>query len=168
MKKATYLKLEPGDKIYISFGDEPVDITLTESHINNQSTVNPSFIYANLRLKSPKIDNNQVQLEEGSFYDDSVGMSVDYGYRFKDSNIKAFISKEALNQYLNEQLKELKMIKSSIEQLEDIIRPHINSILQLIEEYIEHNESIGISRNKLLKFEDYQTIDNLHQYIRQY
>ena len=95
-------------------------------------------------------------------------MSVDYGYRFKDSNIKAFISKEALNQYLNEQLKELKMIKSSIEQLEDIIRPHINSILQLIEEYIEHNESIGISRDKLLKFEDYQTIDNLHQYIRQY
>ena len=64
--------------------------------------------------------------------------------------------------------KELKMIKSSIEQLEDIIRPHINSILQLIEEYIEHNESIGISRDKLLKFEDYQTIDNLHQYIRQY
>jgi len=165
MKTISVTYLEPGDKIYIMDKYDVIEVTLTEKHIKNRSTTDPSFLVATLRLKSAKVTNGQVMLEKGNFYDKSIGMSVDYGYNFTKSDIKAFISQEALEQYRNESSKKSKLLKASVKQLRDDIRPHIDAILQLVEEQSAYAKSIGATEEELSQMDGYRFIEELCEYV---
>ena len=79
--------VEAGDKIYILLKDEVKEIVLTDDHINDRSHVDTIFLVEKLRLASTAVENDQVKLEKGYYYDNSVGMSVDYGYYFENLDV---------------------------------------------------------------------------------
>lgn len=82
--------LEPGDKIYIMDNYDVIEVTLTEKHIKNRSTTDPSFLVATLRLKSAKVTNGQVMLEKGNFYDKSIGMNCRLWLQFYKIRYQSF------------------------------------------------------------------------------
>lgn len=155
--------VEAGDKIYILLNDEVTEITLTDSHINDRSKTSPAFLVEELRLASPAIENDLVKLEKGYYYDNSVGMRVDYGYYFGDSDVKAFASKEALDKYLSSQSERLKLMKSSLDQLNEDARSQVKAIIRMIEEHVAYIKQIGATKEDLRHFEDYEYVNDLYR-----
>lgn len=157
--------VEPGDKIYILDGDESVEVTLTESHVSNRSKIEPAFVYQKLRLASTAVENDQVKLEKGYFYDNSVGMSVDYGYYFDDSDVKAFVSKEALEYYRDVyQADRIKLVTEDFEKMKATIDEHISSIANALESHlgvIRRHQITEEERSSL----DYRFIEDLFEAI---
>ena len=158
--------VEAGDKIYILSDDEVTEITLTDSHINDRSEISPAFLAGKLRLASPAVKNDQVKLEQGYFYDNSVGMSTDYGYYFDESDVKAFASKEALDAYLSSQSERLKLMQSSLDQLNEDARSKVNEIIRMIEAHVAYIKSIGATKDDLSHFEDYEYVNDLYRSFR--
>ena len=163
MKKVNHL--EPGDKIYILDGDESVEVTLTEAHISDRSKIEPAFVYQKLRLASTAVENDQVKLEKGYFYDDSVGMSVDYGYYFDDSDVKAFVSEEALEYYRDVyRANRIKLVTEDFEKMKKTVDLHISSIANALESHlgvIRRNQITAEERSSL----DYRFIEDLFKAI---
>lgn len=157
--------VEAGDKIYILVNDEVSEVTLTEDHINNRSTTSPAFLVESLRLKSTSVENDQIELEQGHFYDNSVGMSVDYGYRFDETDAKAFSSREALDQYLSKSLQKMKLLHESLDQLNEKINLHAEAIMKDVEEHVSYLKSIDVTDSDLFKINDYEWIDRLHKLL---
>lgn len=152
MKKVNHL--EPGDKIYILDGDESVEVTLTEAHISDRSKIEPAFVYQKLRLASTAVENDQVKLEKGYFYDNSVGMSVDYGYYFDDSDVKAFVSKEALEYYRDVyRANRIKLVTEDFEKMKATIDDHISSIVNALESHL------GVIRRHQITAEERESLD---------
>ena len=112
--------VEAGDKLYILLKDEVKIVTLTDDHINDRSNTSPKFLVDKLRLASTLIENDQVKLEQGYFYNNSFGMSLDYGYSFRNSDVKAFISKESLEHYLADELQKAELIKRSLDHSKNL------------------------------------------------
>ena len=163
MKKVNHL--EPGDKIYILDGDESIEVTLTDKHVNNRSEISPAFLVGKLRLASTAVENDQVKLEKGYYYDNSVGMRVDYGYYFGDSDVKAFTSKEALEYYRDVyQANRIKLVTEDYEKMKATIDEHISSIANALESHL------GVIRRhqttaKELSSLDYRFIEDLFEAI---
>lgn len=157
--------VEAGDKIYALLNDEVIEVTLTEDHINDRSSINPAFLVGSLRLKSTAVENGQIELEQGHFYDNSVGMSVDYGYRFDETEAKAFSSREALNQYLSKSRQKIELLQTSLEQLNEKINLHTEVIMKDVEEHVSYLKSIDVTDNDLFKIKDYEWIDRLHKLL---
>ena len=155
--------VESGDKIYILLNDEVTEITLTDSHINDRSKTSPAFLVGKIRLASPAVEDGRVKLEQGYYYDNSVGMSVDYGYYFGESDVKAFASKEALDKYLSSQSERLKLMKSSLDQLNEDARYQVNAIIRMIEDHVAYIKSIGATKDDLSHFEDYEFVNDLYR-----
>lgn len=125
--------VETGDKLYILLKDEVKEVILTKDHINNRSSVEPSFLVEKLRLASTAVENDQVKLEQGYYYDNSIGMSVDYGYYFSNSNVKAFVSKEALEYYRDEYLaNQVKLVEEDFEKMKSTVEEHLSCITNAI------------------------------------
>ena len=152
MKKVNHL--EPGDKIYILDGDESVEVTLTDKHVNNRSEISPAFLVGKLRLASTAVENDQVKLEKGYYYDNSVGMRVDYGYYFDDSDMKAFVSKEALEYYRDVyRANRVKLVTEDYEKMKATIDEHISSIANAIETHL------GVIRRHQITAEERESLD---------
>lgn len=157
--------VEVGDKIYLLLKDEVKEIVLTDDHINNRSHVDLTFLVEKLRLASTAVENDQVKLEQGHFYDNSVGISVDYGYYFCDSNTKAFVSKEALEYYRDEYLaNQIKLLKEDFEKMKLTVQEHLIPIVSAFESHLSF-----IRRNQIIAEEcgslDYQFINELSKAI---
>lgn len=163
MKKVNYL--EAGDKIYILDGDESVEVVLTKADLTDESTTDPKFLYEKTRLKSAKVENDQILLEDGQFYDNSVGMRTDYGYRFSDSKLKAFVSKEALEYYRDVyHTNRVKLVEEDFDKMKSIVNEHISYIAAAIEShrgFIRLHQITEEERSNL----DYRFIDELHEAI---
>lgn len=157
--------VEPGDKIYILDGDESIEVTLTDDHINNRSKSSPAFLVDKLRLASTAVENDQVKLEKGYFYDNSVGMSVDYGYYFGDSDVKAFVSKEALEYYRDVYLaNRIALVTEDFEKMKAVIDEHISYIGNALESHlgvIKRHQITEEERSSL----DYRFIEDLFEAI---
>ena len=163
MKKVNHL--EPGDKIYILDGDESVEVALTEEHISDRSKIEPAFVYQKLRLASTAVEDGQVKLEQGYFYDNSVGMSVDYGYYFGDSDVKAFVSKEALEYYRDVYLaNRIALVKEDFEKMKAVIDEHISSIANALESHLSFIRFHQITAEELESL-DYDFIEQLFEAI---
>lgn len=157
--------VEAGDKLYILLKDEVKTVTLTDDHINNRSKSSPAFLVEKLRLASPAVENDQVKLEQGYFYDNSVGMSVDYGYRFTDSKLKAFTSLEALEQYRDEYLvNRQNLLKADYEKMKSIVDEHLAYIAAAIESHRGFNRLRQITEEERESL-DYRFIEELHEAI---
>ena len=163
MKKVNYL--EAGDKIYILDGQETIEVELTEADILNESMTDPKFLYKKTRLKSLKVENDQLMLEDGQFYDNSVGMRVDYGYRFSDSNVKAFVSLEALEYYRDVyRANRVKLVTEDFEKMKSVIDEHLSFIAAALEShrgFVRLHQITEEERESL----DYRFIDELHEAI---
>ena len=163
MKKVNHL--EPGDKIYILDGDESVEVALTEEHISDRSKIEPAFVYQKLRPASTAVENDQVKLEKGYFYDNSVGMSVDYGYYFDDSDVKAFVSEEALEYYRDVyHANRVKLVEEDFAKMKKTVDLHISSIANALESHlgvIRRNQITAEERSSL----DYRFIEDLFEAI---
>lgn len=163
MKKVNHL--EPGDKIYILDGDESIEVTLTDKHVSDRSKIEPAFVYQKLRLASTAVENDQVKLEKGYFYDNSVGMSVDYGYYFGDSDVKAFVSKEALEYYrVVYHANRVKLVEEDFAKMKKTVDLHISSIANALESHlgvIRRNQITAEERSSL----DYRFIEDLFEAI---
>lgn len=157
--------VEAGDKLYILLKDEVKEVTLTDEHINDRSKVEPKFLVGKLRLASPAVENDQVKLEQGYFYDDSVGMRTDYGYYFGDSDVKAFVSKEALKYYRDVyQADRIKLVTEDYEKMKATIDEHIGYIANAIEThlgFIRRHQITAEERESL----DYNFIEQLFEAI---
>lgn len=157
--------VEAGDKLYILLKDEVKEVTLTDDHINNRSKTEPRFLVDKLRLASTEIENDQVKLEKGYFYDNSVGMSVDYGYYFDDSDVKAFVSKEALEYYRDVyRANRIKLVTEDYEKMKAMIDEHISSIANALESHlgvIRRHQITEEERSSL----DYRFIEDLFEAI---
>lgn len=157
--------VEAGDKIYIWFNDEVKEIILTEDHITNRSDISPSFLVGSLRLRSTAVKGDQIELEQGSFYDNSIGMRVDYGYSFDETEIKAFVSREALEQYLSKSRRKMELLQTSLDQLNEKINRHTEAIMKDVEEHVRYLKSINVTDNDLFKIDDYERIDRIHKML---
>ena len=155
--------VEAGDKIYVLLDDEVIEVTLTESLINDKSEISPVFLAGALRLKSTAVENDQIELEQGYFYDNSVGMSVDYGYRFGETEAKAFSSRESLDQYLSKSRQKTELLQTSLAQLNEKINLHAEAIMKDVEEHVSYLKSIDVTDNDLFKIDDYNRIDRIHK-----
>lgn len=153
MKKVNHL--EPGDKIYILDGDESVEVTLTDKHVNNRSEISPAFLVGKLRLASTAVENDQVKLEKGYYYDNSVGMRVDYGYYFDDSDVKAFVSKEALEYYRDVyHANRVKLVEEDFAKMKKTVDLHISSIANTLESHL------GVIRRNQITAEERSSLDD--------
>lgn len=157
--------VEAGDKIYILLNNKVTEVTLTDDHINNRSKSSPAFLVDKLRLASTAVENDQVKLEKGYFYDNSVGMSVDYGYYFGDSDVKAFVSKEALEYYRDVYLaNRIALVTEDFEKMKAVIDEHISYIGNALESHlgvIKRHQITEEERSSL----DYRFIEDLFEAI---
>lgn len=157
--------VEAGDKIYILLNDEVTEITLTDDHINDRSKTSPAFLIGKLRLASTAVENDQVKLEQGYFYDNSVGMRTDYGYYFGESKVKAFVSEEALHHYRDVyQANRIKLVTEDYEKMKATIDEHISSIANALESHlgvIRRHQITEEERSSL----DYRFIEDLFEAI---
>lgn len=168
MKKSNYL--EAGDRIYLIddyYSDDYriIEITLIEEQIENRSIIEPTFVYDNLRLKNARVlENDEVELEQGDFYDSSIGMHIDYGYGFFDSDVKCFATLESAERYLAleetklEELKPhyfatIKAVDEHLDALKDLIRGH--------ERFVKDHKIPEHVARKL----DYYTLDELSEFF---
>ena len=157
--------VEAGDKLYILLKDEVKTVTLTDDHINNRSKSSPAFLVDELRLASSAIEDDQVKLEKGYFYDNSVGMSVDYGYCFEDSNVKAFISMESLEHYRDVYLADRQtLLKADYEQMKSTIGEHLSFIVLALDPHRGFNRLHQITDEERSSL-DYSLIEDLHEAI---
>ena len=162
--------LEAGDSIYLIddyYSDDYriIEITLIEEQIENRSIIEPTFVYDNLRLKNARVlENDEVELEQGDFYDNSVGMCLDFGYGFFDSDVKCFVTLESAERYLAleetkfEELKPhyfatMRAVDERIEDLKDLIRGH--------ERFVKDHKIPEHVARKL----DYCTLDELSEFF---
>ena len=161
--------LEAGDNIYLiemnSSGCRVLEIALNDDHINNRSAAEPVFVHDHLRLKSTEIlENNEVKLEQGEFYDNSVGMRLDFYYGFFDSDVKCFATLESAERYLaleETKLEELKphyfatmrAVDEHLDALKDLIRGH--------ERFVKDHKISEYVARKL----DYYTLDELSEFF---
>lgn len=163
MKKVNYL--EAGDKIYILDGGQAIEVELTEADILNESTTDPKFLYKKTRLKSLKVEDDQLMLEDGQFYDNSIGMSIDYGYRFTDSKMKAFTSLEALEKYVDEYLvNRQNLLKADYEKMKSVIGEHLSFIILALKSHQDFNRLHQITEEERASL-DYSLIEDLHEAI---
>ena len=163
MKQVNYV--ESGDKIFILDGNESVEVALTEDDITDESTTDPKFLYKKTRLKSPKVEKDQLILEDGHFYDNSVSMSIDYGYRFTDSKLKAFTSLEALEKYRDEYLvNRMNLLKADYEKMKSTVDEHLAYIAAALESHRGFNRLHQITEEERASL-DYLFIENLHEAI---
>ena len=157
--------VEAGDKLYILLKDEVKEVTLTDDHINNRSKSSPAFLVGKLRLASPAVENDQVKLEQGYFYDNSVGMRTDYGYYFGESDVKAFVSKEALEYYRDVyQANRIKLVTEDYEKMKAVIDEHIGYIGNAIESHLGFIRRHQITAEELESL-DYDFIEQLFEAI---
>lgn len=157
--------VEAGDKLYILLKDEVKEVTLTDNHINNRSKISPAFLVGKLRLASTEVENDQVKLEQGYFYDNSVGMRTDYGYYFGDSDVKAFTNKEALEYYRDVyQADRIKLVTEDFEKMKATIDDHIGYIGNAIETHLGFIRRHQITAEELESL-DYSFIEDLHEAI---
>lgn len=157
--------LEVGDKIYILDDGQAIEVELTESDILDESTTDPKFLYKKTRLKSLKVEDDQIMLEDGQFYDNSVGMRIDYGYRFSDSKLKAFTSLEALEKYLDEYLvNRQNLLKADYDKMKSVVDEHLAYIAAAIESHRGFNRLHQITEEERESL-DYRFIEELHEAI---
>ena len=157
--------VEAGDKIYILLNDEVTEITLTDSHINDRSETSPAFLVGKLRLASPAVENDQVKLEQGYYYDNSVGMRTDYGYYFGESKVRAFVSEEALHHYRDIYLaNRIELVKEDFEKTKQIVDEHIAYIAAALESHRGFLRSHQITEEERSSL-DYRFIEDLHEAI---
>lgn len=157
--------VEAGDKLYILLKDEVKTVTLTDDHINNRSKSSPAFIVDKLRLESTEIENDRVKLEKGSFYDNSVGMRVDYGYSFSDSNVKAFISMEALEDYRDVyHSNRVELVTEDFNKMKSVVDEHLAHIAAALESHRGFNRLHQITEEERESL-DYRFINELHEAI---
>lgn len=157
--------VEVGDKLYILLKDEVKEVALTDEHINDRSSVEPKFLVDKLRLASTAVENDQVKLEKGYYYDNSVGMRVDYGYYFDDSDVKAFVSEEALEYYRDVyHANRVKLVEEDFAKMKKTVDLHISSIANALESHlgvIRRNQITAEERSSL----DYRFIEDLFEAI---
>lgn len=157
--------VEAGDKIYILLNDEVTEITLTDSHINDRSETSPAFLVGKLRLASPAVENDQVKLEQGYFYDNSVGMRTDYDYYFGESKVKAFVSEEALHHYRDVYLaNRIELVKEDFDKMKQVVDAHIAYIAAALESHRGFLRSHQITEEERSSL-DYRFIEDLHEAI---
>ena len=92
-------------------------------------------------------------------------MSVDYGYYFENSDVKAFVSKEALEYYRDEYLaNRIKLLKEDFEKMKLTVQEHLIPIVSAFESHLSF-----IRRNQITAEEceslDYQFINELSKAI---
>ena len=157
--------VEAGDKLYILLKDEVKTVTLTDEHINDRSSVEPKFLVEKLRLASTAVENDQVKLEKGYFYDNSVGMRTDYGYRFSDSDVKAFVSLESLEYYRDVyHANRVKLVTEDFEKMKSIVDEHLAHIAAALESHRGFNRLHQITEGERESL-DYRFIEDLHEAI---
>ena len=161
--------LEAGDNIYLiemtSSGCKVLEIALNDDHINDRSTKEPAFVCGHLRLKSTEIfENNEVKLEQGEFYDNSVGMSLDFGYGFFDSDVKCFATLESAERYLALEETKLEELKPHYFETMKAVDEHLDALKDLIrghERFVKDHEIPEHVARKL----DYYTLDELSEFF---
>lgn len=157
--------VEAGDKLYILLKGEVKEVTLTDEQINDRSKVEPKFLVERLRLASPAVENDQVKLEQGYYYDNSVGMRTDYGYYFGESKVKAFISEEALHHYRDVYLaNRIELVKEDFEKMKQIVDEHIAYIAAALESHRGFLRSHQITEEERSSL-DYRFVEDLHEAI---
>lgn len=92
-------------------------------------------------------------------------MSVDYGYQFSDSEVKAFISLEALEYYRDVyHANRVKLVTEDFEKMKSIVDEHLTHIAAALEShrrFIRLHQITEEERESL----DYRFIEELHEAI---
>ena len=161
--------LEAGDNIYLiemtSSGCKVLEIALNDDHINNRSATEPAFVQGHLRLKCTEIfENNEVKLEQGEFYDNSVGMRLDFGYGFFDSDVKCFATLESAERYLALEETKLEELKPHYFATMKAVDEHLDALKDLIRGHERFVKDHKIPEHVARKL-DYYTLDELSEFF---
>lgn len=165
----TSKQLEAGDNIYLiemtPSNYKIVEIVLDDDHINDRSKTESAFVYEHLRLKSSEIfENNEVKLEQGEFYDNSVGMRVDCGYGFFDSDVKCFATLESAERYLALEETKLEELKPHYIETMKAVDEHLDALKDLIRGHERFVKDHKIPEHVARKL-DYCTLDELSEFF---
>ena len=161
--------LEAGENIYLtemtSSGYKVLEIALNDDHINDRSATEPAFVHGHLRLKSTEIfENNEVKLEQGEFYDNSVGMRLDFGYGFFDSDVKCFATLESAERYLALEETKLEELKPHYFATMKAVDEHLDALKDLIRGHERFVKDHKIPEHVARKL-DYYTLDELSEFF---
>lgn len=161
--------LEAGDNIYLiemtSSGCKVLEIALNDDHINNRSATEPAFVQGHLRLKCTEIfENNEVKLEQGEFYDNSVGMRLDFSYGFFDSDVKCFATLESAERYLALEETKLEELKPHYFATMKAVDEHLDALKDLIRGHERFVKDHKIPEHVARKL-DYYTLDELSEFF---
>ena len=168
MKKSNYL--EAGDSIYLIddyYSDDYriIEVTLIEEQIENRSIIEPTFVYDNLRLKNARVlENDEVELEQGDFYDNSIGMCIDYGYCFYDSDVKCFATREAAQRYIDSETTKLEILEPHYEATMRAVDGHLSELKDLIRGHERFVKDHKIPKQVARQL-DYETLDELSEFF---
>ena len=92
-------------------------------------------------------------------------MRTDYGYRFSDSELKAFASKEALEYYRDVyHANRVKLVTADFDKMKSIVDEHLAHIAAALEShrgFLRLHQITEEERESL----DYRFIDELHEAI---
>lgn len=92
-------------------------------------------------------------------------MSVDYGYYFENSDVKAFVSQEALEYYRDEYLaNRIKLLKEDFEKMKSTVQEHLIPIVSAFEShtsFIRRNQITAEERESL----GYDFVNELYKAI---
>ena len=92
-------------------------------------------------------------------------MSVDYGYYFEESDVKAFVSKEALEYYRDVYLaNRIALVTEDFEKMKAVIDEHLGYIGNAIESHLSFIRRHQITEEELASL-DYCFIEQLFEAI---
>lgn len=153
MKKLNAVKLEVGDKLYVIDVKlrEMLEVELTREHLSNftSRSYTPQLVHQDYCLTSDIVMDikKPISLFTPHFYDNSVGMSLDYGYeytRVPASKVVVFIDKELafnrFNQLIANDANKVKYEK----ELQSLRERHKKDLEALNEKYrdVEHDTAV--------------------------
>lgn len=92
-------------------------------------------------------------------------MRTDYGYYFGESDVKAFVSEEALHHYRDIYLaNRIELVKEDFEKMKSVVDEHIAYIAAALESHRGFLRSHQITEEERASL-DYQFIEDLHEAI---
>lgn len=161
MRKQTTYYVEPGDKIYLIDDNFDIrEIVLNElmlaDHRHNRAYISDEVCTIKDRciIKNSEIHHDQIDLLEVEFFDLADIHDRDdfdeYGYRYYETDRKAFTSKEAAEAYLTTKIDKNRLAQMILKEINEDLDIHLTEIEKILKNLSDRLREFDIPENVLL------------------
>lgn len=163
MRKETTYYVEPGDTVYLindNFDIRAVELSpdLLEEDLDKRSYISDKVVFIDERLvlKNFEIHNDQIDLLKVEFFDLTDYYEQDredfdeYGYRYHETDRKAFTSKEAAEAYLTTKIDKNRLARMILKEINEDLDIHLTAIEKILRNLSDRLREFDIPENVLL------------------